>query len=200
MCSSDLYYGEDPFLAGETAANYIQGLQSKGVISTIKHFALNNQEYDRHNTSSNADERTINEIYFPAFRTAVEKGHVGAVMTSYNPINGTHAAENPWLIKENLRKWGFDGIVMSDWTSTYTVLGCVNGGLDLEMPKPYVMNYETIKPLLDNGVLTVSEIDEKVQHILQTFIAFGFLDHEIKYASIPEDNDESCNRDRKSVV
>lgn len=187
------YYGEDPFLAGETAANYIQGLQSKGVISTIKHFALNNQEYDRHNTSSNADERTINEIYFPAFRTAVEKGHVGAVMTSYNPINGTHAAENPWLIKENLRKWGFDGIVMSDWTSTYTVLGCVNGGLDLEMPKPYVMNYETIKPLLDNGVLTVSEIDEKVQHILQTFIAFGFLDHEIKDASIPEDNDESCN-------
>lgn len=91
------YYGEDPYLAGETALSYIQGMQEQGVMATIKHFALNQQEYNRHGVSSNADERTINEIYFPTFRKAVEKGGVGAVMTSYNLINGMHAAENPWL-------------------------------------------------------------------------------------------------------
>ena len=185
------YYGEDPFLGGETAVSYVTGMQSKGVISTIKHFALNNSEFDRHNLSSNADERTINEIYFPVFRAAVEKGHVGAVMTSYNMLNGTHAAENPWLIKENLRKWGFDGMVMSDWGSTYSSLGCVNSGLDLEMPRGYVMNYDMLKPLLDNGVISESQIDEKVQHILQTLSAFGLLDKDPKDASISEDNPAS---------
>ena len=185
------YYGEDPFLGGETAVSYVTGMQSKGVISTIKHFALNNSEFDRHNISSNADERTINEIYFPVFRAAVEKGHVGAVMTSYNMLNGTHAAEDPWLIKENLRKWGFDGIVMSDWSSTYSSLGCVNSGLDLEMPKGYVMNYDMLKPLLENGVISESQIDEKVQHILQTLSAFGLLDKDPKDASISEDNPAS---------
>lgn len=185
------YFGEDPFLASETAVSYIKGVQSEGVISTVKHFALNNSEFNRHSLSSNADERTINEIYFPAFRAAVEKAHVGAVMTSYNLINGVHAPEDPWLIKGNLRKWGFDGMVMSDWGSTYSVLGCINGGLDLEMPHAYVMNYDLIKPLLDNGVVTESQIDEKVCHILQTLIAFGFLDKDAKDATIPEDCESS---------
>lgn len=185
------YYGEDPFLGRETAVSYITGMQSKGVISTIKHFALNNSEYDRNMLSSNADERAINEIYFPIFRAAVEKGHVGAVMTSYNPINGIHAAENPWLTKGNLRKWGFDGIIMSDWGSTYSSLGCIESGLDLEMPRAYVMNYAMLKPLLDNGVISESQIDEKVQHILQTLSAFGLLDKDPKDASISEDNPSS---------
>ena len=169
------YFGEDPFLASEMAVEYIEGMQAEGVMATIKHFAFNNSEYDRHGLSSNVDERTANEIYFPTFRKAVEKAHVGAVMTSYNMVNGVHSAENPWLIKDNLRKWGFDGIVMSDWTSTYTTLGCLEGGLDLEMPRPYMMNEEMIRPLLDNGVITEDIIDEKVQHILQTLIAFDLL-------------------------
>lgn len=171
------YYGEDPYLAGEAASNYIQGIQSQGVISTIKHFALNNQEYDRHNGSSNADLRTINEIYFPVFKKAVQEAGVGAVMTSYNLINSVHAAESEWLIKDNLRAWGFDGIVMSDWSSTYTTLGCVEGGLDLEMPRGTVLNHEAIKPLIDRGIITESQIDEKCIHILQTFSAFGILDN-----------------------
>lgn len=187
------YYGEDPYLASETAVNYISGIQEQGVMATIKHFALNNQEYDRHATGSNADERTINEIYFPTFRKAVEQAHVAAVMTSYNPVNGVHAAENPWLIRENLRAWGFEGIVMSDWTSTYTTIGCVEGGLDLEMPKAYVLCYDYIKELLDNGVISIAQIDEKVQHILQSFIAYGFLDKAMKDESIPEDYEPSRN-------
>lgn len=185
------YYGEDPYLASETALHYISGIQSKGVMATIKHFALNNQEFDRHGVSSNADERTINEIYFPAFRKAVEEGNVACVMTSYNPINGTHASENSWLIKDNLRAWGFDGIVMSDWTSTYSAIGCFGSGLDLEMPRGYVMNYENAKRLLESGVIEEGWIDEKCRHILQTVIEYGFLDNPVKDESISEDCDIS---------
>ena len=180
------YYGEDPYLASETACAYICGLQDNGVMATIKHFALNNQEYERHMVDSDADERTINEIYFPAFRKAVEKAGVGAVMTSYNRVNGTHSSENPWLIKENLRKWGHRGIVMSDWRSCYSTLNVIKGGLDLEMPREDVLNYERIKPLLDNGMVSESEIDEKCVHILQTFIAFGFLNGVVPDGSLPK--------------
>ena len=185
------YYGEDPYLASEIAVSYIEGIQSRGVISTIKHFALNNQEYHRYEVSSDADERTINEIYFPAFRKAVEVAHVGAVMTSYNPVNHVHAAENPWLIRDNLRAWGHEGIVMSDWSSTYTTLGCMEGGLDLEMPEGVVLNYGYIKPLIDRGVVSESLLDEKCRNILAAFIHFGFLDHPVKDESIPEDCDLS---------
>lgn len=181
------YYGEDPYLASEIAVACISGIQSKGVMSTIKHFALNNQEYHRYEVSSDADERTINEIYFPTFRKAVEEAHVAAVMTSYNPVNHVHAAENPWLIKDNLRAWGHEGIVMSDWSSTYTTLGCVEGGLDLEMPEGVVLNYGYLKPLIDRGVVKESDIDEKCRHILQAFSAYGFLDGPVKDGSIPED-------------
>ena len=168
------YMGEDPYLAGRMAASYIKGIQSQGVMATVKHFALNNQEYKRHHTSSDADERTMNEIYFPAFKAAVQEGKVGAVMTSYNLVNNVHAAENPYLIRQKLRKdWGFEGIVMSDWTSTYSTLGSVKGGLDLEMPRAFYFKYEFIKPMIDSGVISESEIDEKVQDILQIGRADG---------------------------
>ena len=185
------YYGEDPYLTSEIALNYIQGIQDHRVIATIKHFAVNNQEYSRHWTGSVVDERTLNEIYFPAFRKAVEKADVGAVMTSYNTVNGIHAAESSWLIKENLRKWGFEGIVMSDWKSTYTTLGVLTGGLDLEMPENFTTKPEMVKPLIENGVLPEANLDEMCRHILQTFIAFGLLDQPAKDESIPEDYDYS---------
>ena len=181
------YYGEDPYLAGETALSYITGMQEQGVMATIKHFALNQQEYDRHGTSSNADERTMNEIYFAAFRKAVEKADVAAVMTSYNPINGMHAAENPWLVKDNLRAWGFDGIVMTDWTSTYSTLNFLNGGVDFEMPKNWVSTQEEIRILLDNGVVSEEVLDEKCRHILAAFIAYGFLDMSLEADPSAED-------------
>ena len=188
------YMGEDPYLASETAVNYISGIQERGVMSTIKHFAANNQEFDRHMVSSNVDERTLNEIYFPAFRKAVEQAKVAAVMTSYNPLNGVHAAENAWLIKDNLRKWGFEGIVMSDWVSTYSPVGCALSGLDLEMPLGYAMNPSTLIPLVENGVVPESEIDEKCIHILQSFIAYGYLDGPMKASSIQEDYEDHYNR------
>ena len=188
------YFGEDPYLTGETALSYITGMQEQGVMATIKHFALNNQEYDRHGTSSNADERTINELYFPAFRKAVEQADVSAVMTSYNLINGVHAAENPWLVKENLRAWGFEGIVMSDWTSTYSTIGFMKGGVDFEMPRNYVSNQAAVKALLENGVVTEADLDEKCRHILQTFAAYGFLDASLEANPAAEDRAVSRQR------
>ncbi len=185
------YYGEDPFLTSEIALNYIQGIQQHRVMATIKHFALNNQEYQRHRVGSVADERTLNEIYFPAFRKAVEQGDVAAVMTSYNPVNEVHAAENAWLIKDNLRAWGFDGIVMSDWKSTYTTLGVLTSGLDLEMPENFTTKVEMVKPLIENGVVPEANLDLMCQHILQAFIAFGLLDLPAKDESIPEDYEYS---------
>ena len=98
------YFGEDPYLAGKIAVGYIDGVQSQGVSATVKHFALNNSEYDRHNENSIADERTLREIYLPAFEAAVEEGHVGAVMDSYNLVNGEHSTQNKFLNIEVLRK------------------------------------------------------------------------------------------------
>lgn len=186
------YYGEDPYLSSETAAQYIKGMQSEGVMATIKHFCGNNQEYDRHHVSSDIDERTLHEIYLPTFRKAVEEAGVGAVMSSYNLVNGQHMTENRDLVVGVLReKWGFRGIFMSDWDATYSVAGPVNNGLDLEMPGARYTNPENLKKRLATGVVEERVIDAKCRHILQTLIAFGFLDREQKDPSIPERNPES---------
>lgn len=194
MCGRNYeYMGEDPYLTSETAKHYILGLQEEGVMATIKHFAANNQmEYARHSTSSDVDERTLNEIYFPAFRKAVQEAGVGSVMDSYNLIWGVHSTENPWLNIEVLRnRWGFDGIVMSDWTSVYSTSGAANGGLDLECPKGVYFTKEKLFPLIESGVVSEETIDRKVQHILQTYIAFGFLDTPARDTTIALDSPRS---------
>ena len=183
------YFGEDPFLAGEAAVSYVKGVQSEGVMATIKHFALNDKEENRLHSSSVADERTMHEIYFPAFRAAVERADVGSVMLAYNMVNFVHATENPYLIRETLReRWHFDGFTMSDWTATYSPVSVVENGVDLEMPRALTMKEEYLLPLLEKGVIREEQIDEKVRRILQTFIAFGFLDRPQLDSSISEDN------------
>lgn len=147
------------------------------MVATVKHFALNNQEYDRHGVSSDADERTMREIYLPAFEAAVREAHVGAVMNSYNPINGVHTTQNPFLNLKVLKgDLGFDGILMSDWAATYDGVAAAKGGLDLEMPRAAFMNAKTLMPAIEHGILPVSVIDDKVRRILRTAIRFGFLD------------------------
>ncbi len=171
------YLGEDPYLSGEIAVSYINGVQKEGVVATAKHFVANNQEYDRHNTNSDMDERTLREIYLPAFKACVQKGHVGAVMTSYNPINGIHASENDYLINRILKKeWGFKGFVMSDWASTYNGVAAANAGLDLEMPYGKHMNRGTLLPAIKSGKLKKEVIDDKIRRILRIYKRFGFLD------------------------
>jgi beta-glucosidase len=173
------YLGEDPFLSGKTAAAYIRGVQDQGVIATVKHFAANNEEYDRHNVSSDLDERTLREIYLPAFEAAVTEGHVGAVMNSYNLLNGVHATENKHLNLDILKgDWKFDGILMSDWVATYSAVGAANGGLDLEMPFAEFMNPKNLLPAVQSGQVSETTIDDKVRRILRDTVRFGFLDRD----------------------
>src|SRR5262249_35721559 len=161
MCGRNFeYYGEDPFLASRMAVGVIEGIQSQRVLATAKHFAANNQEFNRHNLSSDVDERTLREIYLPAFEASVREAKVGAVMNSYNLINGVHATQNPHLNIDILRKdWGFDGILMSDWDSTYDGVAAANSGLDLEMPNGKFMNKETLIPAIRAGKVSEATID-----------------------------------------
>ena len=185
------YFGEDPFLAGKIAVGYIQGMQAQGVSATAKHFMGNNSEFDRHNTDSIIDERTMREIYLPAFEACVKEGHVGAVMDSYNLTNGIHMTQNAHLNIDVLKKeWGFTGILMSDWTSTYDTVGVANGGMDLEMPKGVFLNRETLLPAIKNGQVTVATIDDKVRRILRVAIQFGWFDRDQTDLSIPRYNRE----------
>ena len=190
MCGRNFeYFGEDPFLASRTAVAYIKGMQSQGVSATIKHFMGNNQEYDRHNIDSIIDERTMREIYLPTFEAAVKEAHVGAIMDSYNLTNGVHMSQNGYLNTDVAKKeWGFDGIMMSDWDSTYDGVGAANGGLDLEMPSGKFMNRSTLLPAVKAGRVSEATIDDKVRRILQTAIRFGWLDREQTDLSIPQLN------------
>ena len=199
------YMGEDPFLAGKTAAAYIRGVQGEGVLATAKHFAGNNQEWDRNHVSSDIDERTLREIYFPAFERAVREGGVAAVMTAYNPLNGTFCSQNPWLIRQVLKdEWGFGGIVMSDWKAVHDTQAAVTGGLDLEMPAGDYMNREKLLPLIAQQKIDPSDIDEKVRRILRTLIAAGFLDRTQKRDDIamddPANSAVALDTARKSIV
>jgi beta-glucosidase len=193
MCGRNFeYFGEDPYLASRTVVGYIEGVQSRGVVATVKHYALNNQEYSRHDVSSDADERTLREIYLPAFEAAVREARVGAVMDSYNLIDGEHATQNKWLNLEVLKKdWGFDGVLMSDWAATYDGVAAANAGLDLEMPNPDYMNRTTLLPAIRSGVVSMATIDDKVRRILRISLRFGFGDRPQLDLSIPRDNPES---------
>jgi len=171
------YFGEDPFLTSTTAVGYIKGMQAKGIMATVKHFAANNQEWERNKVSSNVDVRALYEIYFPAFYKAIKEANVGAVMNSYNPVNGIHASQNKWLLTDVLRDdFKFSGILMSDWGSTYNGKAAALAGLDLEMPSGKFMNPDSLKHYINTKEIDIAVIDKKVLHILQTLIRFGFLD------------------------
>ncbi len=170
------YYSEDPYLAGETAAAFIDGVQSHHVGTSIKHFAANNQEFNRMSCSSNADERTLREIYLPAFETAVKKSQPYTVMCSYNRINGTFSSENPWLLTKVLRdEWGFEGYVMSDWGAVNERVAGLKAGLELEMPSSYGINDQEIVKAVRDGSLDEGVLDQAVERILR--IIFRYVDH-----------------------
>ena len=186
------YMGEDPFLASRTAVNYIKGVQDHGVMATVKHFALNNSDYDRHHISNDADDRTLNEIYFPAFRAAIQEAGVGAVMSSYNLVNGVYTSEYPNFFPDIIRKsWGFNGLVVSDWGALHHTVPAMRAGVALEMPSPTVFNANDIEYYLKTGDVSTRMIDEKVRSILNAQIGFGFLHGKEADTSIPLNNAES---------
>lgn len=161
------YYSEDPLLAGKFGAAFVRGVQSMGVSACLKHFALNNQENFRFIGNSVADERAIREIYLKPFETAVKEGKPGAVMSSYNRINGTFASENKWLLTDVLREeWGFDGIVMSDWGGTHDRIAGIRAGEDLEMPGDTAVSLKKVYDALSDGSLSDDEANACVSRTL----------------------------------
>jgi beta-glucosidase len=173
------YFSEDPYLVSQLVVPYIEGVQSQGVVATVKHYALNNQEYNRHNVDSEADERTLREIYLPGFEAAVIRAHVDAVMNSYNLVNGSHATQSAFLNLQILKgEWGFQGILMSDWDATYDSVGAANNGLDLEMPTPRFMNAKALLAAVKDGTVKESTIDEKVLRLIRIALRYGFENHD----------------------
>ncbi|MDE6467727.1 MAG: glycoside hydrolase family 3 C-terminal domain-containing protein, partial [Muribaculaceae bacterium] len=194
MCGRNFeYFTEDPYLNAETACAYVRGLQDQGVVATLKHYAANNQEWDRNNVSSDIDERTLHEIYLPVFKAAIQKAGAGSVMDSYNPVNGVHATQNAYLNNTVLREmWGFDGVVMSDWSATYDGVEAANGGLDLEMPRAKCMNRDVLIPAIKDGRVSEATIDDKVRRILRMIFANGFFEKNQHDPSVPMDNPEGA--------
>ena len=192
MCGRNFeYFGEDPFLASRMAVGVVLGMQSQRVIATVKHFVGNNSEFARMTLSSDIDERTLREIYLPAFEASVKEGKAGAVMDAYNLVNGDYMTQNNHLNNEILKKeWGFDGIVMSDWGATHDGVAAAIGGMDLEMPSPSFMNSNALLPALKDGRVSVAILDDKVRRILRKAMEFGFFDQPQTDTDIPSYSQE----------
>ena len=165
------YFSEDPVLAGKLAAAYIEGVQSQGVGTSLKHYAVNNQEYERMATSSNLDERTLNEIYLPAFEIAVKEGRPWTVMSAYNLVNGIYASEHRELLRDILRdRWGFTGFVMSDWGGINERVAGLDGGTNLEMPGSGDYNSKKIIAAVQDGRLSPETLDQSVKEVLAVIL------------------------------
>ncbi len=161
------YFSEDPYLAGEMGASYVKALQSKGVAACAKHFACNNQETRRMSGSSQVDERTLHEIYLPAFEAVVKNGKARSLMCAYNAVNGEFCAENKMLLTDTLReKWGFDGFVVTDWGAVKGRAEGIASGLDLEMPGGPNATGEELIEAVKAGTLSETDLDKAVLNIL----------------------------------
>lgn len=162
------YFSEDPYAAGEMAAAYIKGVQSKQVGTSLKHFAANSQEHRRMTSDSVVDERTLRELYLPAFEKAVKEAKPWTVMCSYNKLNGTYASENHRLLTEILREdWGYDGMVVSDWGAVNDRVKGVAAGMDLEMPGPGKENATKITEAVLSGTLSEEDLNKAVERVLK---------------------------------
>ena len=190
-------YGEDPYLAARLGVAYIKGVQDEGVIPSVKHFDANNEEFERHRIDAHIDERTLHEIYLPAFKAAVQEANVWTVMSAYNKLNGIHCAESAALLTDILKKeFGFKGFVVSDWGSTYSTAPTVNAGMDLEMPGGPAMQrwMSTGQPLaagngdgwltadkvlasIKAGEINEATLNDNVSRILRVMFEAGLFDH-----------------------
>lgn len=161
------YYSEDPFLSGRLATYYINGVQSRGVGVSLKHFAVNNQEFQRASISAEVDERTLREIYLPSFEMAVKNAKPWSVMNAYNKVNGEHCSEHHELLTNILKKeWGFEGLVYSDWGAVHNKVAALQAGTDLEMPGPKPERTQEVIDAVRNGTLDEAVLNESVRRIL----------------------------------
>lgn len=206
------YMGEDPFLAGEMVVPYVKGVQSNGVAACVKHYALNNQETNRHGVNVNVDDRTLYEIYLPAFKKAVQEGGAWAIMGAYNKYKGQHLCHNQYLLNDVLRgEWGFDGVVISDWGGVHDTKQAITNGLDMEFgswtdglawgKSNAYDGYYLAKPyeqMIKKGEIGTKELDAKVRNILRLafrttmdanrpFGSFGTPEHALAARKIAEE-------------
>lgn len=183
-------FAEDPVLAGELAAAYINGFQEKGLAASLKHFVCNDQENDRFSSDSIVTDRALREIYLKAFEIAIAKSNPKSIMTSYNKVNGIHVSENSYFLDKILRKeWGWDGLIMSDWTGTYSTSEAINAGLDLEMPGPPKWRGSLLNHSLFSKKVTLDTLDERARNVLN-------LVNRVERAGIPEDLPESSEENQ----
>ncbi len=206
------YMGEDPYLAGEMVVPYVKGVQSNGVAACVKHFALNNQEYNRHTTNVIVDDRTLYEIYLPAFKKAVIEGGAWAIMGAYNYYKNQHLCHNQYMLNDILKgEWGFDGVVISDWGGTHNTMEAITNGLDMEFgswtnglsngrSNAYDSYYlaDPYLSLIKDGKVTTQELDDKVRRVLRLILRtemnpkrpFGSLCSEEHYNAARKIGDE----------
>jgi len=181
------YYSEDPYLAGQMAGAYVKGLQSKGIVACVKHFAANNQETMRMTGDSVVDERTLHEVYLAAFETVVKEAAPKSIMCSYNRINGKFSAENKELLTGILReRWGFDGFVVTDWGAVKNPVKGIKAGLDLVMPGPTDELAKQIVAAVNDGELDENELDKTVRRILK-FVEYSKAVRNIKTPAVEMD-------------
>jgi beta-glucosidase len=182
-------FGEDPFLVGRMAVNEIQGIQSQGVIGEAKHYAGNNQETNRLTINDIIDERTLREIYLPAFESSVKEGGAAGVMCAYNQINGAYSCENDLLMNQILKsEWGFNGMVTSDFGAVHSTVPSALAGLDLEMPTGiYFTN--ALSTAVQSGQVPMSVIDDKLTRRFTTMIRFGIFDNPPANQPVPTQAD-----------
>ena len=174
------YFSEDPFLTKELAIPLVKGVQSQRIAACLKHYAANNQEIDRMTSSSEVDERTLNEIYLRAFRATVKEADPWSVMTCYNMVNGVYGCENKYLLHDTLfDKWGFDGLVMTDWLASRkvkTTEGCINAGLTLEMPWANKYKTKSLDAAHKSGKFTDEILDDRVSRNIRVMMLTGLFD------------------------
>ncbi len=170
-------FGEDPWLASRMAVAYVHGLQEHRVAATVKHFAANSQEANREAVDEHIDERTLREIYLPAFDAAVREAGAWSVMSAYNKVNGNWCSENPWLLRDVLKtEWRFDGLVVSDWGAVHSTLPTVRAGLDLEMPDHKFLDKASLATAVERGEVSWPTIDASVKRLLRLLERTGVLD------------------------
>ena len=181
-------FGEDPYLTARMAVSYIRGVQSENVVATPKHFACNNQEWERGTISVKIDERALREIYLPAFKAAIQEAGAWSIMSAYNKVNGTYCSENPHLLTEILKnEWGFKGFVMSDWGAVHSTIETANAGLDLEMPSGKYLGNDLLAAI-KAGKVQEATLDAMIARMLRIMFVTGLFDHAYATNLLPFDS------------
>ncbi|WP_369258597.1 glycoside hydrolase family 3 protein [Streptomyces sp. R35] len=170
-------YSEDPYLTGAIGSGYVQGVQSGGVGTTVKHFVANDAETDRFTVNNVVSERALRELYLAPFETIVENAHPWGIMTAYNSVNGTTMSEHRYLVNEILRgEWGFDGFNVSDWMAARSTKGAIEGGLDVAMPGPQTVYGAPLAAAVRAGEVEEAKVDEAVRKVLRLAARVGILE------------------------